>query len=190
MDLRQWIVAEHDGLRARFEQQVLANVPKERWLERPADSGYSIAWLVLHTAYHQDVALSTVVGGRAPLRAGRLDQLGLGGLDPAVGLGEAEVPDVSEAADPDALDRYYSDVSAASALWLASLDPAELDRVPDLRAHLSGPGGVDEAAVPWLFRMWDAKPVSFFVSWEDIGHGQGHIGEMIAIRARMGLNPF
>ena len=67
MDLRGWIVTEHDGVRSRFVQSVRDVVPLERWKERPGDGGSSIAYLVFHTASHQDVALSSVIDGRAPL---------------------------------------------------------------------------------------------------------------------------
>ena len=66
MDLRQWIVTEHDGVRARFVQSVRDIVPVERWKERPGDGGSSIAYLVFHAASHQDVAL--VVGDRRAQR--------------------------------------------------------------------------------------------------------------------------
>ncbi len=38
--------------------------------------------------------------------------------------------------------------------------------------------------------MWEGKPASFFVSWEDIGHGLNHLGEMVSVRNRLGLSPF
>ena len=42
----------------------------------------------------------------------------------------------------------------------------------------------------WLYAMWEGKPAAFFVSWEAIGHGVSHLGELIATRNRMGLSPF
>ena len=47
-----------------------------------------------------------------------------------------------------------------------------------------------EAAVPWLYAMWRDKPGAWFVQWEAIGHVQGHVGEMISVRSRLGLSPF
>lgn len=61
--------------------------------------------------------------------------------------------------------------------------------VPDRAAGLAG-AGIDEAAVPWLYRMWDTKPASFFVQWEAIGHRVNHVGEMVSVRDRLGLSPF
>ena len=45
-------------------------------------------------------------------------------------------------------------------------------------------------AVPWLYGMWAAKPMGWIVQWEAIGHVQGHLGEMVSVRGRLGLSPF
>ena len=62
--------------------------------------------------------------------------------------------------------------------------------MPDAAKGLGEIAGIDESAVPWLYKMWDGKPASFFVSWEDIGHGLNHLGEMVSVRNRLGLSPF
>jgi hypothetical protein len=38
--------------------------------------------------------------------------------------------------------------------------------------------------------MWDGKPVSFHVSWETVGHGFNHLGEMVHLRNQMGLGGY
>ena len=189
MDLRKWIVDEHDGVRSRFETSVLDVVPLERWTERPG-GGSSIAYLVFHSAYHQDIAIASVVSGKAPLRAEWAPRLGLGGLAADQGLGETEVFDLTDALALDRLDAYAKAVAERSRTVLDVLDISALDAVPDSAAGLGELAGVDEAAAPWLFRMWAGKPTSFFVSWEDIGHGLNHLGEMVSVRNRMGLSPF
>ena len=50
--------------------------------------------------------------------------------------------------------------------------------------------GVTREAVPWLHAMWQGKPGGWFVQWEAIGHVQGHVGEMVSVRNRLGLSPF
>ena len=44
--------------------------------------------------------------------------------------------------------------------------------------------------MPWLYAMWSAKPASWFVQWEAIGHRVNHLGEMVSVRNRLGLSPF
>jgi hypothetical protein len=190
MDLRQWIVTEHEGVRTRFVQSVRDIVPVDRWKERPGDGGSSIAYLVFHTASHQDVALSSVIDGRAPLRREWAARLGLDGAPAEQGLGETEVLELTDALALDHLDAYAEAVTERSRVILDELDIDALDAVPDAAKGLDELAGVAEGAAPWLYRMWDGKPASFFVSWEDIGHGLNHLGEMVSVRNRMGLSPF
>jgi hypothetical protein len=190
MDLREWIVTEHDGVRTRFVQSVRDIVPVDRWKERPGEGGSSIAYLVYHAASHQDVALSSVIGGRAPLRVEWAARLGLAGVPADHGLGETEVLDLTDALALEHLDAYADAVTQGCRLILEQLDVESLDAVPDAPKGLGELAGVGEDAAPWLFRMRDGKPASFFVSWEDIGHGLNHLGEMVSVRNRMGLSPF
>ncbi len=114
MELRDWILTEHDGVRTRFEQSVLAVVPLERWIERPG-GGSSIAFLVLHAAYHQDVALSSVLADRPPLREEWASRLGLDGVSADQGLAETEPFELTELLSLDQLDAYAQAVVDAVA---------------------------------------------------------------------------
>ncbi len=189
MDLQKWIVTEHDGVRSRFVQSVRDVVPLERWTERPG-GGSSIAYLVYHVTSHQDIALASVVSGQAPLRADWAARLGLAGVPADRGLGETEVVELADAIALEHLDAYAEAVTERSRALLDALDLSALDDVPDSGKGLGELAGVAEDAAPWLFRMWAGKPTSFFVSWEDIGHGLNHLGEMVSVRNRMGLSPF
>ena len=189
MDLTAWITAEHDAVLGRFEQSVVDAVPLERWKDPAGTGGSSLAWLAFHTAYHEDLAVNAVLGSAPTVLAAAREDLGLAGCDPARGLGETEDPAVSAALDLDALVAYVRDVHAAGAARLAGLDGSSLAAVPDSAAAL-GAAGVEEVAVPWLYRMWADKPGSFFVQWEAIGHRINHVGEMVSVRNRLGLSPF
>ena len=80
VDLRHWILTDHASTATRFEQAIGAHVPVERWKERAGGDGASIAWLLFHLSYHQDLALNSVVLGRPPLLADHRDRLGLAGI--------------------------------------------------------------------------------------------------------------
>lgn len=190
MDLRTWIVQDHASVRTRLEQQVLTHVPRDRWRERPGD-GSSVAWVLWHVARHQDVAVNAVVRGREQVltAGGWAARVGAAGLGAGVGLSESEDRAAAELLDPDAVDAYHRAVAEETGRWLADVDLAELDRVPDAAACLQR-ADVAEDAYPWLYRMWDGKPVAFHVSWEDVGHGLNHLGELVAIRNMLGLSPF
>jgi hypothetical protein len=190
VDLRAWITAEHDGLRDRFAHAITPNVPPTRWRERAGDGGSSIAWLVLHTAWHEDLAIAAAVRGTEPLLATWRGDLGLAGVAPAGGLGEAEDRAITAAVDLDALSAYAGAVHEATAIWLDGADLAALDDVPPAGARMADLAGVTSDAVPWLHAMWTGKPVGWFLQWEAIGHRQGHLGEMVSVRSRLGLSPF
>ena len=87
VDLRHWILTDHASTATRFEQAIGAHVPVERWKERAGGDGASIAWLLFHLSYHQDLALNSVVLGRPPLLADHRDGLGLAGTRPTTGSG-------------------------------------------------------------------------------------------------------
>jgi hypothetical protein len=190
VELRSWIDAEHEGLRDRFAHAVVAHVPAARWRERAGDGGSSIAWLVLHGAWHEDLAMQTAVQGTEPLLARWRADVGLDGVAPSGGLGEAEDPAVTAAVELEALPAYAEAVHNATATWLAGADLAALADVPPAGARIAELAGVDPDAVPWLHSMWAGKPISWLLQWEAIGHRQGHLGEMVSVRSRLGLSPF
>jgi hypothetical protein len=190
VDLRRWIVAEHGATLERFDQTIAATIPVERWPEQAGGAGASIAWLLFHVAYHEDLAVSTVLTGRPPLLAHRRDLLGLGAHEPHDGLGEHEDRSVTEDLDLAELSRYARDVHGATSAWLAEPDVGSLDHDAGGPDRLGPIAGVTEDAVPWLYRLWTAKPAAWFVQWEAIGHVQGHLGEMVSVRGRLGLSPF
>jgi hypothetical protein len=189
MDLRDWIRTEHAEVRQRFDAQVRAHVAHTRWRERDGRSS-SVAWLVLHAAYHQDLALSTAILGQPPAMVEHRAALGLEVFDPTVGIGEEEDGVLTALVDLAALERYADAVHDATAAWLDVVDLGELDAVPPSSARLVEQAGVPVEALPWFHAMWDAKPVAWLVRWECIGHPMNHVGELVALRNRMGLSPF
>lgn len=189
VDLRTWILDDHTAVAERFDTAVAAHVPVDRWTERPGGEGACLAWLLFHLTVHEDLAVQAVLCGGRPLLDAHRDALGLAGVGPAVGLGEADLRDVSDGLDPGALVDYHRAVTGATRAWLGSVDLAVLDTVPDSGAALERCGiGADE--VPWLHRMWAGRPGAWFVRWEAIGHPQNHLGEMVALRGRLGCSPF
>ncbi|MET0460387.1 MAG: hypothetical protein ABW195_14140 [Ilumatobacteraceae bacterium] len=189
MDLRRWITAEHDAVLTRFEQSVASAVPLERWTDAVGVGGSSIAWLAFHTSYHADLAVNAVLRQDQPLLTAWRDRLGLGTVPAAVGLGEAEQPELTTALDLDHLVPYVRAVHGGAAQWLAAAD-VELLETPAAGPEGLARSGIDEADVPWLYTMWSAKPASWFVQWEAIGHRVNHLGEMVSVRNRLGLSPF
>jgi hypothetical protein len=189
MNVREWMLADHADVRERFERGVAGRVPVERWKEHADGGGSSIAWLVLHHSYHQDLAINTVIRDHRPLLEAWRDRLGLGGFGATDGLSESEQPAVVAALELDALVDYAAAVHDATQAWMHDVATSALDTFTDASGRIERVG-VAEAEVGWLHAMWRDKPVSWFVRWEAIGHGHTHVGEMVAVRNRLGLSPF
>jgi hypothetical protein len=109
---------------------------------------------------------------------------------PDAALSEAEDLSVTSLVSPADLVVYLEAVFDTTASWLSTLQPADLDRVPDTAALLTRLGRLDEVGLPWLYRMWADRSVGWFLQWPVVGHANAHVGEGISIRNRMGLSPF
>jgi hypothetical protein len=188
VDLRSWIVGDLEAVRRRFLGAIATHVPRERWRERADGGGSSIAALLLHVTVHQDLA-QTAIGTTVPIFTPTA--LGLAaGASPLASLQEAEDPATTSALDLDALEAYAAEVHERAAAMLTGISARDLDVRPPASDRLAELGGVAVDQAPWLHEMWDGKPASWFVQWEIIGHAQGHVGEMVSVRDRMGFRPF
>jgi hypothetical protein len=190
VDLRSWIVTDHASALGRFDRAIVPHVPAELWRERPGEAGSSIAWLLLHLAYHQDLAVTTAIQGEPPVLAEHRARLGLDGVEPHAGLSEAEDLAVTGGLVLSELQTYAKAVHELTASWLETMDLHHLDDVVPSSERLAQCAGVSEAAAPWLHRMWDGRTAGWLVRWVAIGHVHGHVGEMVSVRARLGLSPF
>lgn len=174
----------------RFDSAISSHVPVERW---KGDDGETptLAWLLFHMTYHQDLAVNTAIRNQPPLLAAHRDDLGIDHLPMWAGLTEAEDTAVTSAIDLDRLVDYVRAVNARTAAWIDTISIMALDSVPTNSYRLANLAGIPaDGAMSWLHSMWDHKPVSWLVQWECIGHGHGHVGEMVGIRNRLGLSPF
>ena len=191
MELGAWLVDDLAAVRARFLNAIAAHVPEERWAERADGGGSSIAALLLHVTVHQDLAVRTALGGQTPRFVAVATELGLdAGASPLASLQEAEDPELTRALDLAALQSYAAEVHDDVASALGQVTEVELEAQPPAVERLAAVGGVDYDHAPWLYAMWDGKPAAWFVRWELIGHAQGHVGEMVSVRDRLGFRPF
>ena len=186
MDVVSWIRQEHAGLGQRLHDWFVSEIPLPRWTERPGDIGCSPAWLVLHTAVHQDLAINVAARGLPAVAASHWDNLGLDGLHWAAPVNEADPLAAHPGVDVGAVLAYVDAVNAATAEWLAGLVADDLDVVPPSAGRLVA-AGVTAADVRWVQDRWAGKPVSWLVQWEAIGHTLLHQGELAALRVRLGL---
>jgi hypothetical protein len=190
VDLRGWIAAEHASLRDRLFDGIVSRVPTDRWSEQADGGGSSIAWLLLHVARHQDLAVTTAIRDHQPLFASHRTALALDGAAAWAGLPEREDRGISLAVDPDRLVEYLAAVFDATDRWQGNVDSMALDTIPDTSERLERLAGITADDVDWLHRMWHERPVWWLVQWPVIGHGNAHVGEATSVRNRLGFSPF
>lgn len=167
---------------------MLSVIPMERRAERVDGGGISPTYVLWHLSRHHDVGVTRVVRGVDEVVESFTDRLGVTD-DLWRGLAEGEDEDLVGLLDPEVVEAYALAVIDSTAAWIESADLAALDAGPDTDGALQALG-LPEDRFDWLYSMWRGKPASFFVSWEGIGHGVNHLGELISIRNRMGLSPF
>ena len=187
MNLRRWIDGELALIGDRVTTQVLDLVPLERRSE-PIEGGSSITFLLWHVARHHDLAINAALLGR-PQVLDAHPAVADGEVLVWAGLPEAEDHEFTTRLDPVAVATYHAAVNESTRAWLADADLAILGEVIDAPSALTA-AGVDEEGFPWLHRMWSGQTGAFFVQWEAVGHQINHLGEMVAVRNRMGLSPF
>jgi DinB superfamily len=193
MTLKEWLRSQHADLRGFFERGVLRGLAPEHWTARPGDTGNSIAWLVWHLARVEDVVINGLVRGEPQVLASGDWERRMGVPDQRVGTGfePTEVAELGRAADVTAVDGYWQAVRQATATWLAALPDAALDTVPDIRARAAAlPPIAPAKAQEILLTFWGRRPVAFLVGFPLINHGYLHIGEMQAVRGRLGIKGF
>jgi hypothetical protein len=190
MDLRAYLLDALGDLRGKVFGSVVDKVPAERWTEQADRGGSSIAWLLIHLARHQDLAIATAIKNQPPLFLAERDALGLGDMPTYAGLTEKEDPAVSAAPSPDALMNYVTGVFATTERWLKRLSAMALETIPNTPRRLETKALLSRDEVGWLFDMWSGKTVNWFVQGPVLGHGHNHVGEMVSVRNRMGLSAF
>ena len=187
MELSTWIDDELATVEQRITTQVLDLVPAERLGEKLEGSS-SLTFLLWHISRHHDLAVNAVLLGRAQILESFGDVANTP-PPPGAGLPEAEDASFTSQLDPDVVIGYHAAVVAATRRWVTTGDLSILDTVVDGPGALTA-AGVSEEDYPWLHRMWGGKTGAFFARWEAALHEINHLGEMVAVRNRMGLSPF
>ena len=198
VDLHRWIIEEHRSVWRRFADGIVDRVPTDRWTEHADGGGSTIGFLVFHTAVHADYSGRTVCRGLHPLLDGHREALGLDGMPADRGVAEAEDADIVASLSMPALLGYARAVHENNAAWLEALriegavagKSTALETIPPASDRLTDLTGMAPEALPWLRTMWADKPIWWHLQWEVTGHLLNHVGEMVAVRNRMGLSPF
>ncbi|MEO7803548.1 MAG: DinB family protein [Actinomycetota bacterium] len=187
MDVIKWISSQHRGVRFAYNTSVSNLVPFDKRLVRPGEVGNSIAWLVWHMARTEDFVINSVIRRTPQIFTAWSDRLG-GDYRNGTGFSDDEVAGFD--VDAAVLDSYWEAVADETTAWLKDVDPATLEDVTDIDSAVEGlpslTGHLDSA----MLDIWRGRKASYLLGAPIIAHGYMHVGEMIAIRGRLGIDGF
>lgn len=178
------------SVRSKLFDTVIALVPHDQWGDQADGGGATLNGLLLHLARHHDLAVNAVARDHEPLFLDHRDALGLTHSPVHVGIAEGEDREATRGVHALALVDYVAAVFDRTEAWLADLGTLVLDTVPHTDLRLTQRALLREHDLPWLYRMWEGKPLWWLLQWPVIGHGHAHVGEAVSIRNRLGFSPF
>jgi hypothetical protein len=202
MDARALFLADHARIHAAatsteaelaaaggftMQDDTLKRMP-EADLRVTPDGLCSIVWHLWHMTRIEDVVINTLLRG-APEVLDAGDWPGRLGVEARlVGTGDTEddVHGFSARVEVAALLAYRDAVGRATRAWVADLDFATLDAVPDAAARVeAAPAFVGERA-QWLPRFYTGKSAAFLLTFPITNHGFMHWAEARVTRGRLG----
>lgn len=187
MDVMKWIHSQHRGVRFSYRTSVSNLVPADKLLVRPDGVGNSIAWLVWHMARTEDFVINSLIRRTPQLFTEWSDRLG-GDYRNGTGFSDEEVAGFD--VDVVTLDAYWEAVADATSFWLTGVEPAALDEVPDLDAAVEGLPALTTHLDSAMIDLWRGRAAAYLIGAPIIAHGYMHVGEMVAIRGRLGIDGF
>jgi len=156
----------------------VADIPPSEWSAGPFRQANPPGFLAWHMVATQDWALPTWLRGLPDVRS----RLPLPGIDPMhgpFGMTAAEAAAIARGVTPAAIGEYADAVLASGLEWLRTLAPADLDAVPESRAHVQHVPAAHktDSYLAEIAGMFDF-PVWRIASGPCFGHVRAHAGEI------------
>ncbi|HEU4346039.1 MAG TPA: DinB family protein [Candidatus Binatia bacterium] len=187
MDTRSFFLLHHARVHAQVEKEFLQGLSEEQMRCRPGGLN-SIAWIVWHMARCEDV-LNVLIADHPQVLDHEhwFDQLQVANRDVGTGMADADVSALSASVDLTALHGYYNAVGQSTVAVVTSLQPQELDAIPDLhRLHPDVEGVFQENAM-WAISERAGLSKGWWLGHLGIAHNQMHRGEALTIRGLQGI---
>lgn len=172
--LRFQLAGTFNLLAARLE-----GVSEVEWRARALPGTSRVGFILWHCARTIDWAVHRGVRGVAqlaelPAWSGVAVLEGLAGF----GISDELADRIPELVSRDQVAAYVAGLRDAVLPWLEQQSERDLDRVPDLRAHLATAPDYLEAA-PWAeVEDLAGEPAWHYLARPSIGHVRGHLGEL------------
>ncbi len=198
MDIREFFLTQHARSHAAAvaggdpsnQDLLLSGVTEEQIRQRPHPSTNSLAWLLWHMTWAEDIGINLVIAGRGQV----LDEekwatrLGIPHRDLGAGMTDKEVEGFTERIDISALLAYRAATGRRTQELVRGLRPEVLDEVidADLVNRVRAQGAFGPGA-EWVPRRWEGKPKAFTLMHTVLAHSYLHLGEGHVIRGLLGL---
>ena len=167
---------------------IVNGMSEEQLRLSPRDDQNSVAWLMWHMARCEDVVGGAILSSDGQVLDDGWDlKMGVPRRDIGTGMTPAEVRDLSQQIDIDALLEYRLTVGRRTTDLLDRLDdeslgrPVTPDSIDTLRA-LETFG----AHAGWVGDYWETRNKAWFL-WLPTGHCYQHLGEAVTIRTMVGV---
>jgi hypothetical protein len=167
---------------------ILHDMSEEQLRLTPRDDQNSVAWLLWHIARCEDVVTGAVLSsGGQVLDDGWDVKMRVPRRDIGTGMTAAEVRELSQRIDIDALLEYRLRVGRRTDELLGQLDDRSLDEPvrPDHVDVLRALETFGEHA-GWVGDYWQTRSKAWFL-WLPTGHCYQHLGEAITVRTLVGV---
>ena len=181
MDAISFLLLRYGDLHGSLIDGLFSRLPEPHLRARPHPGVNTVAWLLWHSARIEDVALNRFLADRPQvLDAGWLEGLGVPRRDVGTGMKDAEVDELSERIDLQALKGYWDAVTARTLEVIETLRGSDLEAlVPAERVRsvvLSE--GVVAPGAEWLTEFWaGGRSRAWVLAQTALLHPNGHYYE-------------
>jgi hypothetical protein len=181
MDAISFLLLRYGDIHGSLIDGLFSRLPEPHLRARPHPGVNTVAWLLWHSARIEDVALNRFLADRPQvLDAGWLEGLGVPRRDVGTGMKDAEVDELSERIDLQALKGYWDAVTARTLEVIETLRGSDLEAlVPAERVRsvvLSE--GVVAPGAEWLTEFWaGGRSRAWVLAQTALLHPNGHYYE-------------
>jgi len=194
MDARDLLLQQHmrahtaavAGDKASVAERAFGALSDEQMRLRPREDLNSLAWLMWHIARAEDLFVNPVLAGRDQvLDAGWLNRLGIARRDFGVGMTSAEVSELTEQIDVNALREYRDAVGRRTRDVLGVMDLEGAVTAEGLQGAAAQGAFGDRSAQ--MVTMFTGRPRLGVLSGMAVMHSMQHLGEAFTVRSAGGF---
>jgi hypothetical protein len=170
-----------------LEDLLLDDIEEEIFRRVPQGTDHSIAWLIWHLARCEDITMNVLTAGRPQVRGDWQGKLKIKAKDTGNAMTPAEIAELSQAIDLDALRGYRAAVGRATreivgGLTLeqinAKVDPDRIRQILDDGSVLPGAIGIAE--------YWSKRTIAGLLLMPPTRHNMTHINEGFRLKGKKG----